>query len=640
MGRVYEGVQPQIGARVAIKVLTCETGDGEAVARFFDEARAVNRIRHESIVDVLDLGCLTDGRPYIVMEFLDGSPLSKFIARGPLPLGTAVQLVCEVLDPVGAAHAVSIVHRDLKPDNIFVTAHGRIEVLDFGIAKLGEGAATMTRQGSVLGTPAYMAPEQGAGGPIDHRADLYAMGVVLYEAVTGRRPFLSDSLYELLQMHAQKAPQPPSTLRPGLPPSLEAVILRALAKRPEERFASADEMRNALSSTLEHIRSADEWRPLTGRATAAMPAMPVPARTTAAPPRRRWTAVAAALGTAAIVAGVILVLRASPAPSPAPSPPAPTPASPPEEPAPKPGAPPNAPAKACGDAESCRASCEAGDEDGCVGLGKYLARGLGVPKDARRAHELFAKACEKGHPVGCHEAGLDLLDGTGVLKDAIAGAALVTKSCDLRFAVACFVLGTLQQSGEGVPVDAVASAGSHHKGCELGSPAGCTYEGWAYLKGNGVAKDSVKAASLFQLGCDGKYGEGCMMLGYRYFDGDGAVKDPRRAAQLFQTGCDYAYGRACVALGDAYKAGSGVGVDAAQAKLLYQRACKDGEQLACDRLKPPKPASGGLCSGYGSWGMTCGGRCVNTYNSNINCGGCGHECYSGTSCDRGMCLAR
>src|SRR6185503_20147330 len=160
------------------------------VDRFFAEAKAVNLIRHENIVNVLDLATLPDGRPYIIMEYLDGAPLASIIEyavqqRAPLPLGGLARLAAEVLDALAAAHAKGVVHRDLKPDNIFVTPAGHAKVLDFGIAKLQpELGGSATHTGSLLGTPHYMSPEQAASRPVDQRTDLYAMGVILFECAT------------------------------------------------------------------------------------------------------------------------------------------------------------------------------------------------------------------------------------------------------------------------------------------------------------------------------------------------------------------------------------------------------------------------------------------------------------------------
>ncbi|HEU4728916.1 MAG TPA: serine/threonine-protein kinase [Kofleriaceae bacterium] len=268
MGRVYKGVHPTIGSRVAIKVLSRECSDRrDLVERFFAEAKAVNLIRHENIVNVLDLATLPDGRPYIIMEYLDGAPLAAIIEHGvrqqaPLPLGGIARLAAEVLDALGAAHAKGIVHRDLKPDNIFVAPSGRPKVLDFGIAKLSDVTNTSTRTGSLLGTPHYMSPEQAAGRVVDHRADLYAIGVILFECATGRKPFLAEALFDLLRMHVEAPPPPPRALRPDMPPELEQVILTALAKAPDQRFATA----MAMSVALQHATAQlppDQWRPLT-----------------------------------------------------------------------------------------------------------------------------------------------------------------------------------------------------------------------------------------------------------------------------------------------------------------------------------------------------------------------------------------
>ncbi len=316
MGRVYKGVHPTIGSRVAIKVLSRECSDRrDLVERFFSEAKAVNLIRHESIVNVLDLAMLPDGRPYIIMEYLDGAPLSALVeaavnARAPVPLGGLARLAAEVLDALGAAHGKGIVHRDLKPDNIYVTPAGRPKVLDFGIAKLTDSApGTGTATGSLLGTPHYMAPEQAAGRPVDHRADLYAMGVILFECATGQKPFMADSLFDLLRKHVETPPQPPRQLRHDMPPELEMVILTALAKAPDQRFASAQAMSLALQYATAQL-PADQWSPLTlqsrptGIPTPSWPSQPPSwagargARESVQPPMVQQTTVSAGQVTA------------------------------------------------------------------------------------------------------------------------------------------------------------------------------------------------------------------------------------------------------------------------------------------------------------------------------------------------------
>ncbi|MBN2193834.1 MAG: serine/threonine protein kinase [Polyangiaceae bacterium] len=256
MGQVYKGVHPAIGSRVAIKVLSGDWGRQQSmVERFFSEARAVNVIRHEGIVNVLDLAWLPDGRPYIVMEYLDGQPLSGVIRkRGALPLGALVMLVAEVLDALTAAHAQGIIHRDLKPDNIYVTQGGRAKVLDFGIAKLRPELASgsdMTATGSILGTPQYMSPEQALGRTVDARSDLYSVGVILFEGAAGRLPFVGSSLFDVLKQQIEAAPPSVKSFRPDTPPLFDEIVQRVLEKDPARRFGSAAELSAALAAVAQ-----------------------------------------------------------------------------------------------------------------------------------------------------------------------------------------------------------------------------------------------------------------------------------------------------------------------------------------------------------------------------------------------------
>ena len=318
MGRVYKGVNPAIRSRVAIKVLSHECSQRpDLIDRFFAEARAVNLIRHESIVNVLDLSKLADGRPYIVMEYLDGLPLGRVIAhRGRLPAGTLARLISEVLSALGAAHEKGVVHRDIKPDNIFVTLQGRAKILDFGIAKLTvehRDAPDPTREGSLLGTPHYMSPEQARSWPVDARADLYAIGIILYEGTTGRKPFTGGSVYEILRGHIELAPVAPRQLAPDMSPALEQVILRALEKDPARRWQTAHDVGMALSAACQYL-SPSEWDPLTSRPRNESVGPPTPSSTPIGPPmasaRRRTAALVAAsvLLTGAVAAGIALAV--------------------------------------------------------------------------------------------------------------------------------------------------------------------------------------------------------------------------------------------------------------------------------------------------------------------------------------------
>jgi serine/threonine-protein kinase len=256
MGFVYDGIQPLIGKRVAVKVLRPELAQApEQVARLLAEARAVNAIRHRGIIDIFGFGQVPDGRQYIVMEFLDGQPLDAYLAeKNRLPPTEALSILDEVLAALGAAHGAGVVHRDLKPSNIFLVREPGgtryVKLLDFGLAKQGQsgGAArtAQTRTDMVVGTPEYMAPEQARGQAVGPMTDLYAMGVVTFEMVTGRLPFIGTSPVDLLMKHVDARPPRPSEFIPELPPALDAFILQMLTKDPEARPGSADALRQQL----------------------------------------------------------------------------------------------------------------------------------------------------------------------------------------------------------------------------------------------------------------------------------------------------------------------------------------------------------------------------------------------------------
>jgi len=258
MGQVYRGVHPTIGSRVAIKVLSSEFAERpDLVQRFFDEARAVNVIRHENIVNVLDLDYLDDGRPYIVMEHLEGVPLSQLIVtHGVIPLRALAQIGCDMLAALDGAHSAGVIHRDLKPDNIFISPEGRATVLDFGIAKLLGGdsdAKFTTKAGTVVGTPHYVSPEMAQAHPVDARSDIYSAGLIIYEAAVGRRAFESNSLFHLLRMHINSDPEPPKNIRKDMSDAYENVILKALEKDPNDRWQTARFMRRALRDVMDSM---------------------------------------------------------------------------------------------------------------------------------------------------------------------------------------------------------------------------------------------------------------------------------------------------------------------------------------------------------------------------------------------------
>jgi eukaryotic-like serine/threonine-protein kinase len=249
MGIVYGVRHVALGKHFALKALRGDLSrDSEIAERFIGEARTAATISHPGLVEITDFGTMSDGRPYFVMELLDGQPLSWFIRDGgAVAAGRTVNIVRQMAEAVGAAHFAHVVHRDLKPDNVYVVTGkdgmDRVKVLDFGLAKV-MGVGKRTRDGVVFGTPHYMSPEQAAGESVDHRADIYSLGIVMYELLTGRVPFEADSFMGVLSKHIYMQPTPPSQLlrAGGSLGGLEAVVLRCLEKKPKDRYQTIEEL--------------------------------------------------------------------------------------------------------------------------------------------------------------------------------------------------------------------------------------------------------------------------------------------------------------------------------------------------------------------------------------------------------------
>ncbi|MBL9019461.1 MAG: serine/threonine protein kinase [Myxococcales bacterium] len=260
MGTVYRGQHELLGRSAAIKLLRPELCENDVlVQRFFNEAKAATAIRHPGIVEVYDFGYTDDGRAYFVMELLEGEPLGARIARrGRLTEIEAATIGRGITASLRAAHAKGIVHRDLKPDNVFLVPDGdgtgdRVKVLDFGVAKLSDPSPTNVRHtqtGVLMGTPLYMAPEQArAAGTIDHRADLYSLGCILYELLVGEPPFVADGAGEIIAMQLFNEPARPST-RVSVSPQMDALVMRLLEKEPHDRYQQAADVHQALTELV------------------------------------------------------------------------------------------------------------------------------------------------------------------------------------------------------------------------------------------------------------------------------------------------------------------------------------------------------------------------------------------------------
>lgn len=328
MGTVYLCEHAVLHRRLAVKVLRADlTSDPELADRFRNEAIAASRIGQENVVDVLDFGADEDGALYYVMEALDGRSLGALIRdEGALTVPRALDLLEQISRALAAAHARGVVHRDVKPDNVFLVRRDDgselAKVIDFGISHVprARGSARITRVGAIIGTPEYMAPEQAAGEEIDSRADVYAAGVLAFEMLTGELPIEAATPIATLVAHQTRTPDPPSRRRQAIPPEVDALVLRALAKRPKDRFESME----ALAAEVARVRAALAERPTV---TYSSPRVSWPRGETVALPeaqedvrretlrgrrRRGAAAFAVALAAAGVIAvGWLLVARMS-----------------------------------------------------------------------------------------------------------------------------------------------------------------------------------------------------------------------------------------------------------------------------------------------------------------------------------------
>ena len=237
-GRVARAHDGMIGRQVAIKLFSKELAKGEGRQRFLQEARVVGQLSHPSIITLHDMGIdEATQTPYLVMEFLDGQPLDRILEKGSMPFSRACAIVAEVACALAAAHRKGVIHGDVKPANVLITDDGRVKLMDFGMARL---ASRDSGASPLLGTPAYWCPEQILGKPQDARSDLFSLGVVLYEMVTGQRPFDADSLQAICGRVLSSTPLPASHANPSVPAGFDEVVARCLAKDPSTRYASAD----------------------------------------------------------------------------------------------------------------------------------------------------------------------------------------------------------------------------------------------------------------------------------------------------------------------------------------------------------------------------------------------------------------
>ena len=315
MATVYKAYQPSMDRNVAVKVLPSQLADSrEFTKRFQQEARTIARLEHAHILPVFDYG-ESDGISYFVMRYLEAGTLKNKMETGPLSLSEIDRIFTQLADALGYAHSHGVIHRDLKPANTLIDSQGNLFLTDFGIAKLLEDASPrLTQTDAIMGTPAYISPEQAQAQTVDQRSDIYSLGIILYEMVTGRVPFVADTPLAVILKHVS-APLPmPSSIKTDIPEAIETVILKALAKNPDDRFATAAEFVSAWKRALaekDSVRRVPEAPTsiASGERTSAAPTQLKPASTTTTAPKPRTWLVGCVIGACLLfsIAGVFVV---------------------------------------------------------------------------------------------------------------------------------------------------------------------------------------------------------------------------------------------------------------------------------------------------------------------------------------------
>jgi hypothetical protein len=565
MGVVYEVRHERTAQRLAMKCLhpAC-AADEEHVARFTREAVATTIIGSEHIVFVTDHGTTPEGGPYLVTEYLEGEDLERALRReGRLEPARAVGLVLQVCSALSAAHARGVVHRDLKPANLFLVRREGVgewvKVLDFGVAKMCAAlpeSASLTRTGATLGTPFYMAPEQYGGTKhVDHRADIYSIGVILYEMLSGQRPFTATTYEELYLKVVTESPLPLRGLVPGLeavPEQLERVVMRAIERDADARFSSVAELAEALSSFSS--RPVDDLRPLPsapgdvaieGPAPETEPIREQPAELEAprhvlastldvefeeTPPAGRGRAPAPRWGAAALVALVAVGAIAA--------------------------------------VWSLHRSVTSSDRAASEPSSTPEVAGAAARGGEGDASPAAAVDDRDERPRGARLRDPSPAAGPGKRKTAAQSAPGRSGGSD----------GASADGGERAG-DEFAEAS--RRSCEGGVARSCTDLANRYRSGLGVERDPEKAAQYYRRGCTGGHPDGCIELG-RILDAGG---DQTEAVALFESACSSGFYRGCYYLGKAHESGRGTALDPSRAREIYRRTCERGHQLSCSALE-------------------------------------------------------
>jgi serine/threonine-protein kinase len=586
MGVVYLAEDILLGVQVALKFLVGELGkDPKFIRRFRLEARAAYQLRHPNIVEVTNLDQGEDGSLFIAMEFIEGPSLRAALqeARGGFEVQRALEITRGILSGLALAHKNGTVHRDIKPENILLTrpAQGveKPKVLDFGIVAIAESVTQSSLTRGMLLTPSYAAPEQWEEMPaaeMEGRTDLYALGCVFYEMLTGQTPFHAHNTSGWMMAHLEGTPQPPSLLRPELANwnGLDALVLRMLAKKRDDRPQDAEAIRllDAVQygpgeqrhetmheerwerSETVFERSGTRQEP----ATAPLPAPTVPAH------KQSWWGWAA-LGASVLLAAFTVYQFAWPKHNEQVAQPQTTPAT----------APPVAQQQSVqGPANPPPSQSQANAPVPKIPV-------PGPPSNSKSSGNESNSVTPKQDPAEIARQALALYGQ----KRYSEASPLLDQACTSGSWESCKELGNLYRDGNGVAMDESRAVALFSKACAGGLASACDRLGYMYGSGRGVAKDDSQAVTLYTKACDAGDALGCSNLGVMYRDGIGMAKDDSRAAALFLKACEAGDAPGCSDLGGFYRLGRGVEKDPEKARQFFSKGCQMGNQWGCDRLK-------------------------------------------------------
>ena len=573
MGSVYLARHTLMDEPRALKFLSSEfSNDPSFTSRFLREVRTLRQVRHRNVVDCGDLEPAEDDSLFFSMEFVDGPDLRGFMRAAPQPFDveTALDITRGIAQGLGAAHALGLVHLDIKPENILMARVGASytpKIADFGIVATKENSTTRTRTGFSLLTPPYAAPEQWRGiraAELDGRTDLYSLGGVLFEMLTGETVFSAENFEGWFVQHLETAPRAPSSLRPKLAhwKGLDELVLRLLSKDRDQRPRDVTELLDLLAAVryvAPQARRAAPAVPQPARPrTIIDPALAAPATTQPVagpeekPTRKRFFWV----GEAVIVAVVLMVVfiswqqgRERPS-SPGPVIDSATQdqsvAAQPDMSATELQAETLFKQKQYGEAAPLfELACTGGEMKGCNGLGLLRREGHGLAKSYPQAVALFTKACDGGNMEACFHLGQAYEIPQGVKENLAHAHSLYAKACDGGFGESCESLALAYDTAYGETTDHERAVTLRTRSCDLGYAYGCSELGYMYALGTGVAVDMNKAAELYAKGCDGGDSFGCENIGKCYFNGWGVVKDTDKAKELFTKGCTLGSNFAC-----------------------------------------------------------------------------------------------